>query len=432
VCRTNIGHGSPNLVGQAKTHGAPLGGDEIAEMRAHLSWPHVPFELPDSIKNAWDLSKEGQDKMHEWMSKFDEYSVKYPDLSKELRRRKGAMLPDDWQERVAAWQVKLDPAGKDRATRQSSQDFLNHLAPHLPEIVGGSADLTPSNLTQWTAATVRSKQHPGGQYVHYGVREFGMAGIMNGLAVYGGFIPFGGTFLTFVDYMRNAVRLAAMMKQRVIYVLTHDSIGLGEDGPTHQPVEHIGMLRMTPNLHNWRPADALETAVAWPMAIEQRNGPTTLLLSRQKCPALDRCDVAGDKVEAIQRGGYCLRRHPKPDVLLMATGSEVSIICRAADTLQQRGVAAQVVSMPCVELFLEQPAEYQDEVLPPTVTRRVAMEAASSLPWYRFVGSAGHVLGLDHYGASAPAAELYEQFGFTAERVVDVVLQYRQQQSTVN
>lgn len=427
ICQTVIGKGAPNASGGAKCHGSPLGLEEIDAMRQALSWPYPAFEVPDSIREAWDARGLGQKRENDWQERWNEYRVSYPELAAELSRVMGGDLPADWLSRCESMHQMMAEHQKPTATRKSSLACLNHLAPILPELIGGSADLTPSNLTAWKDVKVLDADHPEGQYVHYGVREFGMAAIMNGMALHRGVIPFGGTFLTFLDYMRNAVRLSALMRQRVVYVFTHDSIGLGEDGPTHQPIEHINMCRLTPNLHNWRPADACETAVAWQMALERQTGPTTLLLSRQDVPALPT-----HSLDDIKRGAYVLMADQDPDCLLIATGSEVSIALDAAKQLQGQGVAVHVVSMPCVECFDAQDLDYQHHVLPTRVTCRVAIEAGSTAYWHRFVGPQGSVLGIDSFGASAPASDLYQHFGLTVERLVETVQQQlsRQAQTT--
>lgn len=418
ICKTIIGHGSPNVSGKAQAHGAPLGSDELALVRGELKWPHEPFDVPDSTRKAWSAAHQGASLQNNWSQLFEAYKQAFPALAVELSRRMAGELPTHWVDLCAQLLQSTMALKKGQATRQTSLACLNHLAPNLPELIGGSADLTPSNLTAWQGCEVLHKAQPGGNYIHYGVREFGMATIMNGLAVHGGFVPYGGTFLTFVDYMRNAVRLSAMMGLPVIYVLTHDAIGLGEDGPTHQPIEHLTMLRTTPGLHTWRPADATETAVAWQVAIERKDGPTVLALSRQSLPLLPH---AKDQHQAIRQGAYIVKASSKPATILIATGAEVALAMAAAEALEADGVPVQVVSMPCVELFLQQPEAYQAEVIPKDLPVRVVIEAGSTALWWRFAGDSGAVIGIDTFGASAPGPDLYQHFGLTSEHIVATV-----------
>ncbi len=416
-CRTMIGWGAPTRGGTAKAHGEALGAAEIAATRDNLNWPHEPFVIPKKIYDAFDAREKGRILQDKWQKLFQDYEKKYPQLAKEFTRRFRNQLPENWQSKVTELIQKLHTNSENVATRKASQLCLNELAPILPELVGGSADLTGSNLTLWQGATIFSKENPVGQYIYYGVREFGMSAIMNGLALYGGILPFGGTFLTFSDYARNAVRLAALMKQRVIFVYTHDSIGLGEDGPTHQPVEHIPSLRLMPGLSVWRPCDAVESAVAWQCAIE-RQGPTCLLFSRQNCEAQTR---HAESLALIQRGGYVLQDAVgTPELIFIATGSEVSLAVAASEVLTKRGVNVRVVSMPSVDVFLAQDAAYQEVVLPKKIKARIAIEAASTTGWYRFVGNEGRVLGLDHFGFSAPAKDIFAVCGFTIENITKI------------
>lgn len=417
-CKTIIGYGAPTLSGSADCHGNPLGADEIEATRKNLSWPYPPFVVPEEIYQAFDARQDGKLREQQWQQKWGRYQQKYPDLAAELTRRMDKALPQQWQEKSAAFIQQI--SAKETATRKASQQCLEAYAPLLPELLGGSADLTGSNLTNWSGSVAITQTVSSGNYIHYGVREFGMFTLLNGIALHGGFIPYGGTFLTFVDYGRNAVRLAAMMKQRVIFVLTHDSIGLGEDGPTHQPVEHASILRMTPGLSTWRPADAVETAVAWKYAIERKNGPTCLLLTRQALPQQQHNEAA---LVNAARGGYVLLDSAgAPDVILIATGSEVALAVDAAKELTVKGKKIRVVSMPSTDVFAKQDLAYQESVLPRHITARVAIEAGVSDFWYKFVGAQGKIIGLDHYGESAPYKKLYEEFGFTVENVVQTAL----------
>jgi transketolase len=417
-CKTIIGHGSPNLAGTAKTHGEALGDKEIEAVRKELNWPHAPFVVPDEYYQAWDARKKGATYEQEWQTLFASYSKQHPDLAKELTRRVERHLPENWAEQANNLLNQMNEKKETIATRKASQACLNHFAKILPEFMGGSADLTGSNCTDWKDVQVFTKNNPTGQYIHYGVREFGMSAIMNGMALYGCLIPFGGTFLTFSDYARNAVRMAAIMRQRVIYVYTHDSIGLGEDGPTHQPVEHLPSLRLIPHLSTWRPCDTVETAAAWTAAIE-RQGPTCLLLSRQNLPCIERDTQT---LSNVARGGYVLSDcNGLPDVIMMATGSEVILAMDAAKQLVAANVKVRVVSMPSTDIFFAQDAAYQTSVLPPEVTARVSIEAAASDFWYKLVGSEGRVIGLDRFGASAPAKDVFKECGFTVDHVLSAV-----------
>jgi transketolase len=418
-CKTTIGFGAPNKQGTEATHGAPLGADEVAAARKQLGWSWEPFVVPDEIRAAWNATERGKRYEAEWQALFKGYRKAHPQLAAEFERRVRGALPESWSDTVKGFTAELLKANKPLATRQSSQAALNAYGPSLPELLGGSADLTPSNNTTRKDSKVVTPTDVSGNYIHYGVREFGMAAMMNGIALHGGFIPYGGTFLVFSDYARNAVRMSALMKQRVIYVFTHDSIGLGEDGPTHQPVEHLGALRLIPNLHVWRPADQFETAVAWASAIERKDGPTALALTRQAVP--EQRHAPGDE-QKVRRGGYVLEDcSGQPELILIATGSEVALAIDAAKALTQQGRRVRVVSMPCAEAFDAQDTAYREQVLPRAVTRRVAIEAGSTAPWGRYVGLDGAVIGLDDFGASAPASDLFKHFGFTVENVVKVV-----------
>ena len=418
-CKTVIGFGAPNKQGTESVHGAPLGPDEVAAARERLGWPYAPFEIPDELGAGWDARARGGKLSGRWRALFERYRHAHPELAREYERRVAGDLPADWSDRCEAALAEVVDQGASLATRQASQKALARLGPCLPELIGGSADLTHSNLTHWSGSIAFSAEQPAGNTLSYGVREFGMAAINNGMALHGGFIPFGATFLVFSDYARNALRMAALMRQRNIFVFTHDSIGLGEDGPTHQPVEHLASLRLIPNLRVWRPCDAVESQVAWQQAIEYRQGPTALVFSRQSCPHQAR---DASQIAAIRRGGYILRDTPgTPDALLLATGSEIGLVMDAAERLAASGVAMRVVSMPCAEAFAAQDADYREYVLPAAVTRRVAVEAAHPLYWKAYVGLQGRVVGLDRFGESAPADTLMTYFGFTVDNVVATV-----------
>lgn len=418
-CKTVIGFGAPNKQGSESVHGAPLGPDEVAAARERLGWPYAPFEIPDEVAAGWDARARGHKLSGRWRALFERYRHAHPELAREFERRVAGDLPADWSDRCEAALAEVVAQGASLATRQSSQKALERMGPCLPELIGGSADLTHSNLTHWSGSVAFSAEQPAGNTLSYGVREFGMAAINNGLALHGGFIPFGATFLVFSDYARNALRMAALMRQRNLFVFTHDSIGLGEDGPTHQPVEHLASLRLIPNLRVWRPCDAVESQVAWQQAIEYRQGPTVLVFSRQSCPHQTR---NATQIALIRRGGYILRDTPgTPDALLLATGSEIGLAMDAAERLAASGVAVRVVSMPCAEAFEAQDADYRAHVLPAAVTRRVAVEAAHPLYWKAYVGLQGRVVGLDRFGESAPAGTLMTYFGFTVDNVVATV-----------
>jgi len=418
-CKTVIGWGAPNRQGTKAAHGEALGVAEVALARKTLNWPYEPFEIPEPIKLAWDHRPAGAAAEAAWNELFGRYRAANPQLAAELERRIRGDLPKNWSDTAAQARTAALQEPKPQATRQSSQASLNVIYPLLPELLGGSADLTGSNNTQPKTATAVTPTDFSGHYFHYGVREFGMTAIMNGMALHGGFIPYGGTFLTFSDYARNAVRLAALMHLRVILVYTHDSIGLGEDGPTHQPIEHLTSLRAMPNLSLWRPCDALETAVAWIAAIERRTGPTALVLTRQALPQQPR---SAEQQAAVRRGGYVLIDCVgAPEALVMATGSEVGIAAQAVKTLTDRGRRVRLVSMPASDIFDAQDASYRESVLPRAVGRRLAVEAGATLGWWRYVGSQGRVLGIDQYGASGKGADVFAHFGFTADNIVRLV-----------
>ena len=414
-CKTVIGQGAPTKAGGHDVHGAPLGGDEIAAMRLERQWTAAPFEIPPHIAAAWDARAPGHARQTEWEAKFASYRAAYPELALELGRRNAGVLPTALSEQFAQLLRQPGELHNKVATRKASQIVLEHISAGLPEFFGGSADLTASNLTN-VKASKRIGLDGSGNYLGYGVREFGMAAMMNGIALHGGYLPFGGTFLTFSDYSRNAIRMAALMKQRVIHVLTHDSIGLGEDGPTHQPVEHLASLRLIPNNWLWRPCDGVETAVAWQVALNRHDGPTCLVLSRQALAPFGR---TGEQVDAIAFGGYVLVDSAQPQVVLIATGSEVEIAVAAARSLQ--AVSVRVVSMPCVETFYAQDKSYRDAVLPPNVPR-VSVEAGVTWFWRAVVGEDGIAVGIDSFGESAPAEQLYAHFGITAAKVAECAL----------
>jgi transketolase len=418
-CKTIIGKGAPNKQGSESCHGAPLGVDEVAATRAALGWEHGPFEIPEDIYARWNAREQGAAQEQAWEESMQAYAAAHPELASELRRRLAGDLPVDFSEQAAAYIAKCQDEGESIASRKASQNCLNAYGPLLPELLGGSADLAGSNLTLWSGSQGVSAADASGNYIYYGVREFGMAAIMNGIALHGGFINYGATFLIFMEYARNAVRMAALMKQQSIFVFTHDSIGLGEDGPTHQPVEQVTALRVTPNMQTWRPCDAVESAVAWKAAIERRDGPSSLIFSRQGLPHQQR---DAQQVADIARGAYVLRDcDGAPDAILIATGSEVSLAMAAAEQLASAGRQARVVSMPCAELYEQQDAAYRETVLPSDVLARVAVEALHADYWYKYVGLDGRVVGMTSFGESAPAADLMRHFGFTVENVVAVV-----------
>jgi len=414
-CRTVIGWGAPNKQGTEATHGAALGEEEVARTRENLGWSQPPFVVPDEIRQAWDARERGAAQEAEWEALMSSYAGEYPAESAELRRRLAGELPEDWAQAADAVIEGLAERGGDVASRKASEMVLDGFGPLLPELVGGSADLSGSNNTFFKGSRRIAAGDFEGNYLHYGVREFGMTGIMNGLSLHGGCKPYGGTFLVFSDYARNAIRMAALMRQPVTLVLTHDSIGLGEDGPTHQPVEHLASLRLIPRVRVWRPCDVAETAVAWREALESTTGPTVLALSRQKLPGQSR-DAA--QLASVRRGGYVLYEpEQKAVALIMASGSEVGLAMQAAERLAGEGVAVRVVSMPCIEAFRAQDAAWQEEVLPASLEARLAVEAGVPDSWYPLVGDAGAVIGMDCFGESAPADELFRHFGFTPENV---------------
>ncbi|WP_199508911.1 MULTISPECIES: transketolase [unclassified Psychrobacter] len=418
ICKTTIGAGSPNKQGLAASHGAPLGDDEIALTRDALAWKHAPFELDDEIYEAWDGKAKGETLQNNWQADFERYEQAYPELAAELKRRLEGELPADFAAQAEEYLQSCQQAGDNVASRKASQNAINALQPLLPEIMGGSADLAGSNLTLFKGAK-GIQEDAAGNYIFYGVREFGMTAIANGIALHGGFIPYVATFLMFMEYARNAVRMGALMKQRVIHVYTHDSIGLGEDGPTHQPVEQLTSLRSTPNLNTWRPCDTTESASAWIEAIKATSTPSALIFSRQGLPHQDR---DAEQVANIAKGGYVLAKEQgELQAIIIATGSEVGLAMEAYETLSNNGVGVRVVSMPCAEVFSKQDADYRESVLPANIRARVAVEAAHVDYWFKFVGLDGKVIGMTTYGESAPASDLYKEFGITTDAVVEAV-----------
>ncbi|MBP7657218.1 MAG: transketolase [Pseudoxanthomonas sp.] len=416
-CRTTIGFGSPNKAGKESSHGAPLGKEELEATRAALEWPYGPFEIPADIYAGWNKVEAGKALEAEWNALFDAYAAQYPEQAAELKRRASGELPADFAAQADAYIAKVQAEGPVIASRKASQNAIEAFAPLLPELVGGSADLAHSNLTLWKASKSVSSTDPNANYVYYGVREFGMTAIANGLALHGGFVPFDATFLVFSDYARNGVRMSALIPAHAIHVYTHDSIGLGEDGPTHQPVEHLASLRYIPNNDVWRPCDAVESAVAWKQAIVRQDGPSCLVFSRQNLPHQPRTDA---QVGEIARGGYVLAdADGTPDVILIATGSEVGLATQAKATLDAQGIKTRVVSMPSTDVFDRQDAAYREAVLPKAVRKRVAVEAATRDFWRKYVGLDGEVIGMTTFGASAPADALYKHFGITVEAVVE-------------
>ncbi len=416
-CKTVIGYGAPNLCGSHDCHGAALGDDEVAATRENLGWKHDPFVIPDEVYKGWDAKAKGAEAESAWDKKFAAYQSAHPDLAAEFERRMKGDLPSDWEAKSAAFVAETVKKAATMATRKASQAALNGFGPLLPEFLGGSADLTGSNNTDWSGSKTITNTVMDGNYISYGVREFGMAAMMNGMALHGGFIPYGGTFLMFSEYARNALRMAALMKLRSIYVFTHDSIGLGEDGPTHQGVEQTATLRMIPNMVVWRPCDTVEAAVAWKQAVERADGPTSLILTRQNLPFQNRSDA---QLADINRGGYVLRDcEGTPDAIIIATGSEIGLAMDAADAL--KGKKIRVVSVPSTAVFEAQDEAYRNSVLPPEVKARVAIEAGVTSGWYKYVGLDGKVIGIDRFGESAPAKDLFPFFGFTTENVVKAV-----------
>ena len=416
-CKTIIGFGSPNKEGKEDCHGAPLGAEEIRLTKERLGWKGESFEVPENIYNVWNGIEKGAALQNEWQQKFDAYRAEFPELAEEYERRMRGKLPANFSEKAEDYIKTCQESGAVIASRKASQNALDQFGPELPELLGGSADLAPSNLTFWKGCQSVSKKDASGNYLNYGVREFGMSAIMNGIALHGGFVPYGGTFLMFMEYARNALRMSALMKQRTIHVYTHDSIGLGEDGPTHQPVEQVASLRMTPNMITWRPCDTVETAVAWKTALETETAPTALILSRQNLAHQDRND---QQLADIARGAYILKDcEGTPELILLATGSEVSLAVDAAGELAKKGRKVRVVSMPSPEIFEKQDATYRQQVLPSEVKARVAIEALIEDYWYKYVGLDGAVVGMKGFGESAPACELLKLFGFTVENVVE-------------
>ena len=415
-CKTTIGFGSPNKQGKEDCHGAPLGDAEIALTRQALNWNHGPFEIPADIYAEWDAKEKGRAAEAEWDQRFAAYSAAFPTEANELIRRLSGELPADFAEKASAYIAEVAAKGETIASRKASQNTLNAFGPLLPELLGGSADLAGSNLTLWKGCKGVSAEDASGNYMYYGVREFGMTAIMNGVALHGGLVPYGATFLMFMEYARNAVRMSALMKKRVIHVYTHDSIGLGEDGPTHQPIEQLTSLRSTPNLDTWRPADAVESAVAWKNALERKDGPSALIFSRQNLQHQER-DAA--QIADISRGGYVLKDCAgEPELILIATGSEVGLAVQAYDKLTGQGRKVRVVSMPCTSVFDAQDAGYKQSVLPLQVSARIAIEAAHADFWFKYVGLEGRVIGMTTYGESAPASALFEEFGFTLDNIL--------------
>ncbi|MFM5750596.1 transketolase [Aeromonas veronii] len=415
-CRTIIGYGSPNKSGSHDCHGSPLGNDEIAAARAFLKWDHAPFVIPADIAAEWNAQEKGAALEADWAAKFAAYEAAHPTLAAEFKRRTAGELPANWAAESAKIIETLQANPAKIATRKASQNSLEAFGKLLPEFMGGSADLAPSNLTMWSGSKSLTNDDASGNYIHYGVREFGMSAIMNGIALHGGFIPYGATFLMFMEYARNALRMAALMKQRAIFVYTHDSIGLGEDGPTHQPVEQIASLRLTPNMSTWRPCDQVESAIAWKHAIERTDGPTSLIFSRQNLAQMDR---TAQQLADTAKGGYVLKDCAgTPELILIATGSEVELAVAAYEQLTAKGRAVRVVSLPSTDVFDAQSAEYKESVLPMFVTKRVAIEAGIADYWYKYVGFGGKIIGMTTFGESAPAELLFKEFGFTVENVV--------------
>ena len=418
ICtKTVIGFGSPNKQGTHDCHGAPLGADEIVATKAKLGWEFGPFEIPTDVYAEWNAKEEGKAKEASWNAKFDAYAAAHPELAAEYKRRVNGDLPAEWEEKASAIIADLQANPANIASRKASQNALEAFGAMLPEFMGGSADLAPSNLTMWSGSKSLTADDFSGNYIHYGVREFAMTAIMNGIALHGGFVPYGATFLMFMEYARNAMRMAALMKIQNIQVYTHDSIGLGEDGPTHQPVEQIASLRLTPNMSTWRPCDQVESAVSWKLAIERRDGPSALIFSRQNLAQQDR---DAEQVANIAKGGYILKDcEGQPELILIATGSEVELAVEAAAQLTAEGKSVRVVSMPSTDAFDKQDEAYREAVLPSSVTKRIAVEAGIADFWYKYVGFGGKIIGMTTFGESAPADELFKMFGFTTENVVN-------------
>ena len=418
ICHTTIGKGSPNKQGTAASHGAPLGDEEIALTRKALGWEYPPFEIPQDIYDKWSAVESGAKLEQEWNDLFAKYKAQYPELASEFERRMSGELPVDLAQKAMDWAKSLQDTPAKLATRKACQNALDFFGALLPEFVGGSADLAPSNLTMNKASVSVTPHQFKGNYIHWGVREFVMCAAMNGILLHGGFRPYGGTFLIFSEYARNAIRMAALMKIPTLFVFTHDSIGVGEDGPTHEPIEQTATLRLVPNLDTWRPCDQVETAVAWLNMVERKDGPSDIVLTRQ---GLEQMPRTAEQIAAISKGGYILKDcEGTPDLIYIATGSEVALAFHAAEELEKEGKKVRVVSMPCCEVFDRQSAEYKEQILPKAVRARVAIEAGTTTTWYKYVGLDGKVLGLDHYGASAPADLLFKRYGFTVENAVAV------------
>lgn len=418
ICHTTIGKGSPNKQGTAASHGAPLGDEEIALTRKALGWDYPPFVIPQDIYDKWSAVESGAKLEQEWKDLFAKYKAQYPELASEFERRMSGELPVDLAQKAMDWAKSLQDNPAKLATRKAGQNALDFFGALLPEFVGGSADLAPSNLTMNKASVSVTPHHFKGNYIHWGVREFVMCAAMNGILLHGGFRPYGGTFLIFSEYARNAIRMAALMKIPTLFVFTHDSIGVGEDGPTHEPIEQTATLRLVPNLDTWRPCDQVETAVAWLNMVERKDGPSDIVLTRQ---GLEQMPRTAEQIAAISKGGYILKDcEGTPDLIYIATGSEVALAFHAAEELEKEGKKVRVVSMPCCEVFDRQSAEYKEQILPKAVRARVAIEAGTTTTWYKYVGLDGKVLGLDHYGASAPADLLFKRYGFTVENAVAV------------
>jgi transketolase len=419
-CKTIIGFGSPNKQGTHDCHGAPLGKEEILATRKALDWPHGDFEIPDDIYSAWDATQSGSNAEQSWNEQFRAYETAYPELAAEYKRRMSGELPTQWEAKSSDYIKNLQASSSNIATRKASQNCIEEFSKILPEMLGGSADLAPSNLTMWSGTKAISAEDASGNYLHYGVREFAMTAIINGISLHKGFVPYGATFLMFMEYARNALRMSALMKIRAIQVFTHDSIGLGEDGPTHQPVEQIASLRLTPNMNSWRPCDSVESAVAWKSAIERLDGPTSLIFSRQNLAPQARNETTLSNVE---KGGYVLLDSAiagkTADIILIATGSEVQLAVEAHALLSAQGKAVRVVSMPCCDEFDKQDKNYQQSVLPSEISHRIAIEAGIADYWYKYVGLQGKVIAMHSFGESAPADQLFEMFGFTVENIVN-------------
>lgn len=419
ICKTIIGFGSPNKANTADSHGAPLGEEEIIATKKQLGWEYGPFEIPAEISQAWNAQAKGAAAEASWNELFTAYAKEYPELAAEFNRRQAGQLPDNFAQLCQDYLAEVNTAAASPATRKASLDTLNKFAPQLPELLGGSADLAPSNLTFWNGAQAVTAQDASGNYLHYGVREFGMAAIINGISLHGGFIPYGATFLIFMEYARNALRMAALMGIQHIEVFTHDSIGLGEDGPTHQPIEQLASLRGTPNMSVWRPADAVETVVAWQAALNKKTGPTALILSRQNLPHQTRTE---QQLADIAKGGYILKdTQAEPEAIIIATGSEIGLAMQTAAALEAKGKHIRVVSLPCTDLFEQQDAEYKQKVLPIEVANRLVIEASHKDYWYKYAGLEGRILGMESFGESAPADQLFAEFGFSVDNAVALV-----------